>query len=491
MLEIAKPLDVNWQSLLPLELLGGLFVLVFLLEVLRRPGSRTTAGFWTLLVSVVGLAVLIFPPEPVSGAAVVHQMWKLDGLTRLGSVLVFASLAMVSLVVPREIRESEHLGEYFALLVGAALGMVMLLGSNNLLISFLALELFSLALYLLCIFFPDKAACQESGLKYFILSSLASALMLYGMALIYGSTGSTWLHEIADKIDQGGLALIIGSAMLAAGFAFKASAVPFHLWTPDVYQGAPSPVTAFMSVATKVAAIGALVRFFPLTLGVSSGGQDLARLDWCALIWSLAILSMLFGNLMALSQTNLKRLLAYSGIAQAGYLLAAVSVGTPEALTSLGYYLLVYLFMNTGAFLVVVCLEELGEELTLASLAGLSLRRPWLAASLAVCLLSLAGLPPTSGFFAKVSLFVSLLNAPWGMPARYLVAAGLVGSLLSVGYYLKVVVACYSPGPAPEPRQELPAPFGLVVGICVVGVFGLAWWAAPVFAWVQSLLTLG
>ncbi len=485
-MQILKP-ELAWQGMVPLLMLGGLFVFHFLLEILRSPKSRSTGGFWTLLVSLVGVLYLACCPDQPQ-EAVVHKMWIFDGVTRLGSLVIFLSLAAVTLLVPKSIEETGHLGEYYALLSGSALGMVMLMGSNSLLVTFLALELFSLALYLLCIFQPEKATCQESGLKYFILSSLASAVILYGMALIYGATGTTWLHEIGARADQGGVLLMVGSAMLAAGLAFKVSAVPFHLWTPDVYQGAPTPVTAFMSVATKTAALVALLRYFPMTLGLASGASDTVRIQWWVILWSLSILSMIFGNLMALSQTNLKRLLAYSGIAQAGYLLSAVFVGTATAKVSLFFYLLVYLCMNLGAFAVVAALEELGESVELPAMAGLSMRQPYLAAALAVCLFSLTGLPPTAGFVAKYQLFSCLMASPGGPLPKYLVAAALVGSLLSAAYYLRFVVQAYSLGPAPEPHKQLPATFWVVIGVAAGGVFALSLWAGPVLEWMQALV---
>lgn len=484
---ILKPTDLNWLAMVPLELLAGLFVLTFLLEVLRAPEGRTVAGFWTLLTGALGCLYLVAFPD-AGPAAVVHQMWIYDSVTRLGSLIIFLCLTLVSLVVPRRIQESGHLGEYYALLAGASLGMVLLIGSNSLIVSFLALELFSLALYLLCIFLPERKECQESGLKYFILSSLASAVMLYGMALIYGACGSTWLTDIAVQANKGGLLLMVGSSLLAAGLAFKVSAVPFHLWTPDVYEGAPTPVTAFMSVATKAAALVAMLRFFPMTLGMAGGPMDQLRIEWWTILWSLCILSMIFGNVMALSQTNLKRLLAYSGVAQAGYLLSAVFVGTAAGRVSLFFYLLVYAFMNLGAFLVVMALEELGEDLDLSSLSGLSMRQPLLAGSLAVCLFSLTGLPPTAGFLAKYQLFVSLLNSPGGLLPRYLVAAGLVGSLVSAGYYLKVVASVYRPGPTAVGQPQLAATHWVVLGLCTSGVLGLFVAAQPVLSWMSNLL---
>lgn len=482
---IAKPTDIDLGALFPLLLLAGMFLWNFLLEIFRNPRSSSSAGLWTVALATLGVVYLVLGADQ-SPVAVLHKMWVSDGLTRVTSVIIFGCLALVSLVLPRDIRESGHVGEYFALLVAAALGMVLLCGAQSLILTFLAVELFSLSLYLLCIFRPDKEACQESGLKYFILSSLASAIMLYAIALIYGATGSTWFGEIGARVEGGGVLLMVGSVLFAGALAFKVSAVPFHLWTPDVYQGAPTSVTAFMSVATKTAALAVLFRFYPLTLGLVSNLGDTQRILWWVVIWSLAILSMLLGNLMALAQTDLKRLLAYSGIAQAGYLLSAVFAGSPQAQSALLYYLLVYLFMNVGAFLVVAALEEVGEELSLSSLAGLSARQPGLAAALALFLFSLTGLPPTAGFFAKFALFGALLDAPGGLLPRYLVAAGLLGSLLSAGYYLKTVAYLYSSGVTRAPRGSLGAGFWLALGLCVLGVLGLALGANEVMGWIQK-----
>jgi NADH-quinone oxidoreductase subunit N len=484
---IEVPADFRPEALVPLWILAGLFLINFLMEVVRRRESQTTAGFWTLLASALGCCYLVGCPEQSVGPTL-NQMWQYDGITRAGSLIIFIALFLTTLVVPRAIAASGFLGEYYILLSGAALGMVMLIGSNNLLVSFLAIELFSLSLYLLCIFLPERPTGQEAALKYFILSSLASAVLLYGMALVYGATGSTWLHEIASASHQSGMLLLIGSVLMAAGLCFKVSAVPFHVWTPDVYEGAPTTVTAFMSVATKAAALVALLRFFPLTLGMAAGPQEQVQLQWWIILWSLSILSILFGNLMALSQTNLKRLLAYSGIAQAGYLLSAIFVATPQAQVSLFYYLLVYVFMNVGAFLAVAAMEESGEGLSMEELKGLSMRHPLLAACLAVFLFSLTGLPPTAGFLAKYHLFTSLLAAPGGLLPRYLVAAGLVGALLSAGYYLKVVVHIYSPGPISEPNRELPASTLLAVVVSALGVLALFLAAHPVLGWLHSIL---
>ena len=480
--------------MLPLVLLAAMFVGNFLLEILRPQepkGAAPSSGLaerWTFLLSLCGVGACLLL-SPAADPLVAHAMWTGDGMTRVGALIVFLCLALTTLVTPRSLRASGHLGEYFALLSAAGLGMVMLMGSTNLLTLFLALELFSLALYLLCIFLPDRAFNQEAGLKYFILSSLASAILLYGMALLYGATGSTALADLGQARAGSELLLMLGGALVLAGLSFKISAVPFHVWAPDVYQGAPTPVTAFMSVATKAAALISALRLFTLALGSGSTSDDPRLVSWWVILWSLAMLSMLFGNLMALSQSHLKRLLAYSGVAQAGYLLSAVFLGTPAAQSSMLFYLLSYVAMNLGAFLVCAALEEVGEELTLANLPGLSQRQPGLTACLALCMFSLTGLPPTAGFIAKFSLFSALMSAATPL-SRYLVAAALLGSLLSAGYYLKVVAQAYSPGPAPEPQRQVPVSFWISLATCASATLLLAAAAGPIQNWIALQLQL-
>ncbi len=466
-------------AIVPELILAGLIVLGFVFELLRPKGSGYAIKAWGPLGCLVALAWVVFAPRPLQGGAL-HDMLVDDGLFRLASAPILIALGLSLLTTSDEIEDSGFVSEYYVLMLSAALGMLLMAAANNLMIVFLGLELFSLALYLLCIFLPERPLCQEAGLKYFILSSLASAVMLYGMALIYGATGTTWLPEIGRHAGPS-LLLLFGTGLLAAGLAFKVSAVPLHLWTPDVYQGAPTSVTSFMSVATKTAALAAIMRFFPLTLGMPTSLGDTAKLQWVVFFWALAVLSVLVGNLLALAQKDLKRMLAYSSVGQAGYLLMGPVTGSTSALEATGFYLLVYAFMNVGAFTVIRALERDGKAVTVESITGLASRRPLLAACLAVCLVSLAGLPPTGGFLAKFYLFSAVLRD--GQPT--LAAIGIIGSFLGAAYYLGATLRLFAPGP---PGEEFAPSLGVraVAWICLAGVLLLGLAAQPVLGWVQA-----
>jgi len=475
----------HFMGLVPELALAALIVLGFVFELLRPKGSGYAIRAWGPLGCLAALVWVVLGPKPVE-PGVLHDMLRDDGVFRLAAVPILLSLGLSLLTTSEEIEDSGFLSEYYILMLSAGLGMLLMAAANNLMIVFLGLELFSLALYLLCIFLPERPLCQESGMKYFILSSLASAVMLYGMALIYGATGTTWLPEIARLAgaSTSPLLLLFGTGLLAAGLAFKISAVPLHLWTPDVYQGAPTSVTSFMSVATKTAAMAAIIRFYPLTLGMPTTLEDTAKLQWVVFFWALAVLSVLVGNLLALVQKDLKRMLAYSSVGHAGYLLFGPVTGSVAALEATCFYLLVYACMNVGAFTVIRALERDGHAVTTESVTGLASRRPLLAATLAVCLVSLAGLPPTGGFLAKFYLFSAVLRD--GQPT--LAAIGIVGSFLGAAYYLGTALRLFAPSVGEG--QEFAPPLGVraVVWICLAGVLATGLFAQPLLNWVGSQL---
>lgn len=481
-LKIPSP---HFLGAVPELILAGLVVLAFVFELLRPKGSGYAIKAWGPLGCLAALVWVVLAPLPAE-PGVLHDMLRDDGLFRLTAVPILLALGLSLLTTSEEIEDSGFLSEYHALMLSAGLGMLVMAAANNLMIIFLGLELFSLALYLLCIFLPERPLCQESGLKYFILSSLASAVMLYGMALIYGAVGTTWLHEIARQVGSSTspMLLLFGTGLLAAGLAFKVSAVPLHLWTPDVYQGAPTSVTSFMSVATKTAALAAIMRFYPLTLGMPTALQDSIKLQWVVFFWALAVLSVLVGNLLALVQKDLKRMLAYSSIGQAGYLLFGPVTGSAAALEATGFYLIVYAFMNVGAFTVIRALERDGHAVTTESVTGLVSRRPLLAATLAVCLVSLAGLPPTGGFLAKFYLFSAVLRD--GQPT--LAAVGIIGSFLGAAYYVGTTLRLFA-APVGQGQEYAPSlGVRVVAWICLAGVLATGLFAQPLFAWVGSQL---
>jgi NADH-quinone oxidoreductase subunit N len=329
---------------------------------------------------------------------------------------------------------------------------------------FLGLELMSIPIYVLAGFDRRKLRSNESALKYFLIGSFASAILLYGMALLYGAAGSTSFAAIRGGVAAASPLAILGVGLVVVGFAFKVSSVPFHQWTPDVYEGAPAAVTAFMSVTVKATAFAALLRL----VGLGLGPLDATLHD---VLWLLAVLTMVVGNLMAVIQDNVKRLLAYSSIAHAGYLLIGVVVGTVESYQAVIFYLIAYTFMNLGAFGVVVVLAHRGQDCErIDSFAGLARTRPVLSALMLLFMVALAGIPPTAGFFAKFALFMSAVNKG----EVWLALVGVVMSVVSVYYYLRIPVLMYMREPGPEaPRMEISSFEIVVLALCAFAVLFL------------------
>ncbi|MFI6939169.1 NADH-quinone oxidoreductase subunit NuoN [Streptomyces sp. NPDC050418] len=373
--------------------------------------------------------------------------------------------------------------EVFPLALFAIGGMLVFPAANDLLTLFIALEVFSLPLYLLCALARRKRLMsQEAAVKYFLLGAFSSAFLLFGIALLYGYAGTVTYGGIADVVDgtvqnmnpaladtMGNDALLlIGAALILMGLLFKVGAVPFHMWTPDVYQGAPTPVTGFMAAATKVAAFGALLRLLYVVLpGL--------RWDWRPVMWGVAIVTMLVGAIVAITQTDIKRLLAYSSIAHAGFILAGVIATTPDGISSVLFYLLAYSFVTIGAFAVVTLVRDAGGEAThLSKWAGLGRRSPLVAAVFAVFLLAFAGIPLTSGFAGKFAVFKAAAEGGAGV----LVVVGVISSAIAAFFYIRVIVLMFFSEPKPEgPTVAVPSPLTMTaigVGVAVTLVLGLA-----------------
>ncbi|MFJ8072444.1 NADH-quinone oxidoreductase subunit NuoN [Streptomyces sp. NPDC096176] len=373
--------------------------------------------------------------------------------------------------------------EVFPLALFAIAGMLVFPAANDLLTLFIALEVFSLPLYLLCAVARRKRLMsQEAAVKYFLLGAFSSAFLLFGIALVYGYAGSVSYARIADVVEgsvrtidpaladtMGNDALLlIGGAMIIMGLLFKVGAVPFHMWTPDVYQGAPTPVTGFMAAATKVAAFGALLRLLYVVL------PGLAW-DWRPVMWAVAIVTMLGGAIVAITQTDIKRLLAYSSIAHAGFILAGVIATTPDGVSSVLFYLLAYSFVTIGAFAVVTLVRDAGGEAThLSKWAGLGRRSPLVAAVFAVFLLAFAGIPLTSGFAGKFAVFKAAAEGG----AAPLVVVGVISSAIAAFFYIRVIVLMFFSEPKPEgPTVAVPSPLTMTtigVGVAVTLVLGVA-----------------
>jgi NADH-quinone oxidoreductase subunit N len=358
--------------------------------------------------------------------------------------------------------------------------MMLMATSSELMTIYVSLEITSLSLAFLATWAKRDLRSSEAGLKFFILSAISSAILLYGLALLYGITGSTSLRDIARLLTGGATpAAMLAMSMVVAGFGFKISAVPFQMWTPDVYEGAPTPVTAFLSTASKAAGFAVILRIFQSALGP-------IQAEWTTLFAVLAVITMTVGNVMAMVQNNLKRLLAYSSIGHVGYMLAGLATGTAFGLSSVIFYLLVYAFTNIGAFAVLIVMARHVPHEDITSYTGLARRAPWLSAAMAFCLLSLAGLPPLAGFFSKLYVFWAL--AEQGI--YWLVLAGLLNSAISLYYYARVIRQMYVVEAPAEELAEGSAPRRLAIGFApglslttaVVGVFVIGWLSGPFIA---------
>jgi NADH-quinone oxidoreductase subunit N len=378
-------------------------------------------------------------------------------------------------------RAGIHEGEYYALTLFSTAGMIVMAAANDLMVFFLGLETMSVAVYVLTGMWRSSSRASEASMKYFFMGAFATGFLLYGIALIYGATGSTNLNQIAvyliDQPSEWPLYLIGGGFLLLIGFAFKIGAVPFHFWVPDAYDGAPTPVTGFMSVAVKAAAFAAWARILIYKLSPLEG-------DWIFPLWVMAIATMTLGNLLAITQTSVKRMLAYSSIAHAGYLLIPVVVGVEWGGLALLFYLLTYSLMTLGAFAVLTSLSEQDEPReSYRDFAGLGFKRPFLALAMSLFMLSLAGFPPLAGFTGKFYLFRSAVLAGH----LGLAIIGVLNSLLSVIYYLRVIVAMYMEEGGTDGKSFRQAPYVyLAVAIAAFGTVYLGILPSTALNWSRS-----
>jgi NADH-quinone oxidoreductase subunit N len=476
--------EVDWRAIAP-ELALAVAGVVLLLVVAFWPRARrgvlaglTLAG----LAAAAALTVWNWDLERVAFEGAV----SLDGITRYARAILLAVGVLATLMIAqgdtREDQADDSPPEVFPLLLFALLGMVLLAAASDLLVVFIALEILSLSLYVLA-GQTRRMAAQEAAMKYFLLGAFSSAFLLYGIALCYGATGSTNLLEIAratgDPTGDGTL-LLAGVGLLAVGFLFKVSAVPFHMWTPDVYQGTPTPVAAFMAAATKVAAFAVFLRVFAGALGG-------LVVSWRPVIAAVAVLTMLVGAALAVVQSDIKRMLAYSSISHAGYLLVGVAAAAtvPAGVSASMFYLLVYAFMVMGAFMVVQYVSRLGppdddtirERSSLEDYRGLARRHPWAAGLLAVFMLALTGIPPLSGFWAKYYVFLAGIEA--GL--TWLVVVAVLSSVISAFFYLRVLVVAYLQDPLDGAEAELAPGRAPALGIALglAGVLTVAIGLAP------------
>src|SRR4051794_27752548 len=442
MIAAAKAPYIDWEALSPLVALAGGACIVLLVGLLRgRFIRRQVVPFLTLV--VLGITAGACIAKWNTDTDVVSGALAIDDLT-LTLTLVFVVAAAGAVLLSWRSGASAEAGGGgdYALLLSSGVGMGLLLGAETLVAVFLGFELLSIPVYVLCATHMRREHSLESGLKYLIIGSVGSATLLYGLAFVYGATGSTEFAGIAsaagDLTDD--VLMLTGVALVIAGLAFKASVAPFHQWTPDVYEGAPTPITAFMAVVTKAAAVGGLLRLFDVAL------SDLQP-TWAPALAVLATITIVVGNVGAIGQSSLKRLLAYSSVAQAGYMFAGIVVSTQLGVRATVFYIMVYALMNLAAFAVIVAREretDLGDDIS--SLYGVGATRPSLAWPMTIAMLGLAGLPGTAGFFGKIYLIDAAVDNGYG----WLGVVIVLGSAISLAYYLRVIAAVWmrSPGEA-------------------------------------------
>jgi NADH-quinone oxidoreductase subunit N len=468
---------LDLRPLAPAAIVAVTGLVVLLSQAFTAKGKRSPSVALSLAGLAAALAsVWVIATGPALDAVTAGAVTA-DPLSLFLQALVLGIAAVAVLLSPSYLRANGmERGEYYALLLFSTVGMLGLVSSLELVAIFVALEIMSIALYGMAGMDRRRVRSQEAALKYFVTGAFASAFLLYGIALLYGASGSTQLEKVKRALavlpaDTSALA-VLGAAMLLVGFGFKIGSVPFHMWVPDVYEGAPTPATAFMSAGVKAAAFGAFLRVFDFALPALAA-------HWRPIVAVLAIVTMVVGNLAALAQTNLKRMLAYSSVAHAGYVLTALVAAPIVAGEAVLFYLVAYAAVNLGAFGAIAALAREGREpLTLRDLAGLAERRPALAAALAVYLVSLTGIPVTAGFVGKFYLFSAAVSVGW--VGVLLALVGVLMSVVSAYYYLGVAVAMYMRAPVGEDDWSPVSPaaaFALAVSVAVTLLLGV--WPAP------------
>jgi len=468
-------------TILPTILLVAWACVLLLVDLFIPKGHKG----WTALLAAVGLAGTLGVTLAQAGRelSAFGGMVVLDGFSSFLNILFLASgIGAIAIAYGYLKRMSLERGEYYTLMLFSISGMLLMAQAADLIVTFLALELLSIPLYVLAAFARPRADSEEAGLKYFLLGAFATGFVVYGITMVFGATDATALSNIAEAIAAGTFTkylLLIGAALILVGFSFKVAAVPFHMWTPDVYQGAPTSVTGFMAVGAKTAGFAALLRIFVTAL-------PSLDVDLVPVLWGLAALTMVVGNVVAISQTNIKRLLAYSSIAHAGYILMAfVTFGNPkvapDAVASALFYLVTYAITSFGAWAAVIALEKPeGKGLEISDFAGLGRKRPLLAAAMTVFMLSLTGMPPTLGLVGKFYLFRTAVEGGF----IGLAIIGVLTSLISAYYYLRVVVMMYMRAGNPETEHE---PWlDLTWGLTALATVALSFLPMALFAWASG-----
>jgi len=460
--------NVNMLAIMPSLILCGFGMGLLLINVFL-PRGTTLHAVWISLIGLAVTGVYVYNGwgNPQYGF---NDAVALDNFAGFFNITLLAAAALTILMSDDYLRrEGYPVSEYYPLILFTTAGAMWMVSGTDMMTIFLGLEVMSISLYVLAGFFRGQLRSNEAGLKYFLLGAFSTGFLLYGVALIYGVTGSTKLSEIGIYLNAhssllGNPMTLAGLVLLSIGFLFKIAAAPFHMWTPDVYEGAPTPITAFMSAGPKAAAFAAFLRIMEYCFFSLKG-------DWTEMFWVLAVLTMVFGNVIAIAQTNIKRMLAYSSIAHAGYAMVGLVAANEIGYSGILFYMLAYTFMNLGAFAVLVLAGKKGEDnLTLDGFAGFGFKRPFLGVAMSIFLFSLMGLPPTAGFAGKFYIFAGAIKAGY----IWLAVIGVLNSAVSLYYYLRIMVYMYFRDPA-EDYAWVTMPISVVVTIvlAIIGVFYL------------------
>jgi NADH-quinone oxidoreductase subunit N len=479
---IARP-GVDWGAVAPvLVLIGGALVLMLVSSLLR---SRRVTVFYTVFTCVVALGA--------AGAAV--PLWRevndadrgpfstldgavgVDGFSTFVTFVLAAAVVLAALLIDDYLRREGLDGvEAYVLLLLSATGGVIMAHANDLIVLFLGLEILSLAVYVLAAMHRRRVTSQEAGMKYFVLGAFSSAFFLYGVAMIYGGTGTTNLATILETFSTSALTddglILAGLALLLVGFGFKVAAVPFQFWTPDVYQGAPSPMVAWMASGVKVAGFAGLIRVFVLAFSAYS-------VDWQPMIFAVAVATMLVGAVLAVVQTDVKRMMAYSSISHAGYVLVGVQAASQQGVEAALFYLATYTFLVAGTFGVITLVGRKGDGLhSLDDYRGLARTRPVLALVLSLFLFAQAGVPLTSGFFAKFYVITAAVDAG----STWLAAVAMLSAVIAAFLYLRIAVSMYMADPGEEgaPQVAIPAGAAIALTLCVIVTIGAGFWPGAI-----------
>jgi NADH-quinone oxidoreductase subunit N len=473
----------DFYYILPELVLTGGALLVLVADVLLPRRSGNALAWITLL--VIGATAAALVPFVNTHVEVAHGLLAVDRFALFFKLIFLGSAAITILMSVRYLEiEGASPGEYYFLILCATLGMMIMAGGIDLITIFIGLETMAVSFYILAGFIKPNQRSNEAAVKYFLLGAFSLGILLYGMSLMYGLSGTTNLRVMAAAFvgQERDPRLVLAVILVVAGVGFKIAAVPFHMWAPDVYEGAPTPITAFLSVGSKAASFAMLIRIF-------LEGMPSMNADWRLLFWVLSAVTMTVGNVAALTQTNLKRMLAYSSIAHAGYLLIGVVAGTQRGVSAMLIYLAIYSFMQLGAFGVIVLMRRrdvMGDELK--DFSGLAFRQPMAAFAMLMFMLSLGGIPPTAGFMGKFWLFGAAIDAGY----YWLALIGVLNSAISLYYYVRIVVFMYlkkeTTGSEPVPS----APLAIVLGVAVVATLVLGVYPRLLFQVAEaSARTLG